>query len=250
MACYNNLSTLAEVRSFAHPITFPYLPPLKHPPTASMSDPKTFETAALGNIVALGELYNANASQFLGAQIYTQESIQDTLISIPRTPPYSDVTLSTTNTFQDKANLLDLSAELTIGILSGTITVAGSASYLRDVKSTTTHQAWIMALKMLGREDRIEAGNPDLKVIWKNIESYQNATHYVSAIRYGGNVVVRMLEQTSKLSEDEKISGHLKAELNNLKGSISLSGSIDLDIIKKFAKLDGKFDLQVSRVPV
>jgi hypothetical protein len=211
-----------------------------------MTSPVTFEAATLGQSITLGELYNANKSKFYGVQLYTQDSINKATISTERDPPFSDLSLSVTSSFQDKASLFDVKAQLTLEVLAGTVSVSGSAAYLKDTKSTTTVQAWNMALKQLGREDRLVAGDSNLVVITDNLKgTYANATHYVSAIRYGGNLVVQMIEETSKLSGDQKVSGHLQAQLTALKGSIELTGQIDLDIENQFSSLDGKFDLQV-----
>ena len=106
-----------------------------------MSTPVTFETTALGQAITLGELYNANKSEFYGVQLYTQDSINSSTISTARDPPFTDLSLSVTSSFQDKANLFDVKAQLTLEVLAGTVSVSGSASYLKDTKSTTTTQA-------------------------------------------------------------------------------------------------------------
>jgi hypothetical protein len=216
-----------------------------------MAAPVTFETATLGQAVTLGELYNANTSKFYGVQLYTQDSIDKATISTKRDPPFGDLSLSVASSFQDKANLFNVKAQLSLEVLAGTVSVSGSASYLKDTKATATTQAWNMTLKQLGREVRLVAGDSNLVAISNNVKgTYAHATHYVSAIRYGGNLVVQMIEEKSKLTDEQKISGHLEASLTAVKGAIELKGTIDLKIENKFSSLDGKFDLQVSEISI
>jgi hypothetical protein len=212
-----------------------------------MSEAEVITVPALGNIALLGELYNANTSSFLGVQLYTTASIKKVTKVVPRDPPDTDLKVYASNSFTKKADMIDVKASLSLDILSGLISVSGSASYLHDVKANTSQDSFAITLKMKGREERIEVGSSDLKAMTDNLkDSYAQATHYVSAIQYGGNAVISMVEIKSKLTEDEKITGHLEAKLNDLAGKVNLNGSVDLTAKSKYASLDNKFDIHVG----
>jgi hypothetical protein len=212
-----------------------------------MVAPTTFTTPSLGNLVTLGELYNANSAKFLGVQLYTPESVKKSLIETKRDPPTTKLDVSYSTTFQEKSSVIDVDASLSLDILGGLVSVSGSASYLRDVKSNTSQDCFAMTLAMRGREERIEVGNTNLVALNDNLKgSYLAATHFVSAIQYGGNCVISMVEIVEKLDDEEKIAGNMKVKLSEIAGKISLDGSVDVEAKKKAAKLDNKFDIQVS----
>jgi hypothetical protein len=216
-----------------------------------MSEPDVTTVPALGNIALLGELYNENTSSFLGVQLYTPESIQKVITVVPRDPPNTDLQVYASNSYTDKASTIDIGGSLSLEILSGLVSVSGSASYLHDVKANTSQDSFAMTLKMLGREERIEVGSTDLVAMTDNLkDSYAQATHYVSAIQYGGNAIISMVEITSQLTDDEKAAGSMEATLNDLGGKVSLTGSVDLNAVSEYSSLDGKFDIHVGLFPL
>ncbi|KAF9224222.1 hypothetical protein BS17DRAFT_780673, partial [Gyrodon lividus] len=144
--------------------------------------------------------------------------------------------------------VLDIKANLSLEILGGLVEVRGSASYLNDTKSNTHERAWAMALKMQLHERRILFAEDDLgrNVLEVAIEDYISpnlATHFVSSIVYGGNLIVNLVARSSKLSRDERIEGNLEAELNSLKGMVDLNGRVGMEVKDKFTGMNDKFDV-------
>ena len=203
----------------------------------------TIYSPTLGQIVLLGELYDAQNRQFLGVQLYTKASIDDVTTVIQN--PDTQLDLSMCTTFEEKATVIDIKAELSIEILSGLASVQGSAAYLNDSSSNTTQRSWAMRLNRTIQENRFEVGNSSLVVLSGVLSDYSSATHFVSAVQIGGKAVVKMTEVTSKLTEDEKVQGHLKARLEKLQGCVNLEGAADLSLEAQFSDLDEKFDIIV-----
>lgn len=205
----------------------------------------TFSSPTLHQAVLLSELYDGQKHQFLGVQLYTQDTIGKATITTPT--PYSDLNLSMSTSFQDKANIIDIKAEISLEVLGGLVSVKGSAAYVNDAASNTTHRSWAMIFKQLDRAERLEVGNSDLSVNSSVLNEYTNATHFISAIQYGGNMIVRMTEQTSKLTKAEKVEGALEVRLEKLKGAIDANASASAEIKSEFADLNDKFDIVVCR---
>ena len=213
------------------------------------SDPVVFKTPTLGNPVRLGELYDQRSGQFLGVQLYSEDSIQVAETDVKNT----ELTLSLSTTLEDKASLLDIYAKLTLEIMSGAVSVSGSAAYIKDTKSNTNEQAFALALKMRLNEKRIlfaedAMGRNVLRVTSEDYIANGSATHFVSAIVYGGNAVVNLVARQSELSTEEKIEGQLEAKFNKLKGAISLEGEVKVEIKDTFKSMDDKFDVIVCVV--
>ena len=217
--------------------------------TPEGTDPVVFKTPTLGHAVRLGELYDQRSGQFLGVQLYAEDSIQVAETDIKHT----QLSLSLSTTLEDKASLLDIYAKLSLEIMSGAISVTGSASYIKDTKSNTNEQAFALALKMRLNEKRVlfaedALGRNVLRVASEDYIATGSATHFVSGITYGGNFIVNLVARQSQLEEDEKIEGQLQVKLNYMKGAISLEGEAKAKITDEFKSMDDKFDLVVCVV--
>ena len=208
--------------------------------------PVVFDTPTLGRAVRLGELYDQHSGKFLGVQLYPQSKVQEVVTDIRNT----DLSVSLSTTHEEKASLLDINANLSLDVLSGLVKVSGSASYLRDEKSNTHEYAYALALKVRLSEKRIlfaedELGHNVLSVAQEDYITTNLATHFVSAIVYGGNFIVNLVAKQSEMSKEEKIEGKLQASFDKLKGAISLEGSVEAKIKGGFKDMNDKFDLVV-----
>ena len=207
-----------------------------------------FQRPTLGRIVRLGELFDERRNQFLGVQLYKEEAIKNNIVITEI--KHTDLTLSLSNSVEDKSNVLDINASLALDVLGGLVPVRGSASYLRSSKTNSQKRSWAMALKMRTEEHRLLFAELDSKVV-EGVKEYFTpaATHFVSAITYGGKIVINMTERSSDLTKKNDIGGSLELELDRLKGTISLKGDAVADVKGEFNVLDNKFDLVVRRFP-
>ena len=213
------------------------------------TDPVVLKIPTLGHAVRLGELYDQRSGQFLGVQLYAEDSIQVAETDIKHT----ELSLSLSTTLEDKADLLDIYAKLSLEILAGLISVTGSASYIKDTKSNTNEQAYALALKMRLYEKRIlfaenALGRNVLRVASEDYIANGSATHFVSGIEYGGNFIVNLVARQSKLEKNELIEGELQAKFIGLVGVFSLKGGARVKTADEFKSMDDKFDLVVCVV--
>jgi len=211
------------------------------------SRPTVFERPTLGHTIRLGELFDERTNQFLGVQLYREDSIKyfTTVADVNRT----DLSLSLSDSVTSKASILDVDPSLSLDVLTGLVKAKGSASYLKDSKSNSQVRSWAMALKMQTEERRLLfAENGLVHNILRTLEETHVAngfaTHIVSAVVYGGNVIIRMAE-SSREAVEEDLTRNLALDLNNLKGLVPLTGEAAADTKEDFSNLDNKFDLKV-----
>lgn len=203
--------------------------------------PSAFQRPTLGHVVCLGELFDERKNQFLGIQLYKDKAFKNT-VTITDSKS-TDLTLSRSNSIKDKSNVLGINASLSLDVLAGLVTPSGSASYLRAPTTNSQERSWAMALKVRTGERRLRfAELPDSEAVEAVKEGYPDATHFVSAITYGGAVVISMTERSSNLTEER----NLRLELEQLKAAISLcKGDAVADAKVNFKSLDDKLDLKV-----
>lgn len=206
-----------------------------------------FGRPTLGHTVRLGELFDERTNQFLGVQLYKEDSIKYyfTIADVNRT----DLSLSLSDSVMSKASILDIDPSLSLDVLTGLVKVKGSASYLKDSKSNSHVRSWAMALKMQTEERRLlfaenGLGHNILGPVQDTYIADGLATHFVSSVIYGGNVIIRMAESSGEAVEED-LTRELDLHLNNLKSPVSLTGETAADTKEDFSNLDNKFDLEV-----
>ena len=202
----------------------------------------TFDRPTLGQVIRLGELFDERRNKFLGVQLYKEEAIRNNIVITDI--KHTDLTLSQSNSVQDKSDVLDINANLSLDVFGGLVPIRGSASYLRSPPTNSQKRSWAMALKMRTEKHRLLFAGLDSKVV-EEVKAYYvpAATHFVSAIIYGGNIVINMTERSRDLTEND-----IGKKLNQLKGAISLEGRAVADVKGEFNALDNKFDLVVRRL--
>ncbi|KAI5982047.1 hypothetical protein EDD15DRAFT_224132 [Pisolithus albus] len=217
-------------------------------PSAS---PTVFQRPTLGCAVRLGELFDERTSRFLGVQLYKEMSTEPPTETSSVTPlNHSDLTLSLSNSLEKKTTLLDIQANLSLEVLSGLVKVEGSASYLNNAKNNTQARSWTLVLKMRTEERRLLFAEDALSfnvldMVKEDYIAENRATHFVSSIVYGGNLIINMTERATDVTKKESIEGKLGLELEKLKGAISLKGKAEAKIKDQFEGMDSKFDLVV-----
>ena len=212
----------------------------------------TFETLVLGNnTVKLGELYDARKSQFLNVQMYSANLIDQ--YTTTTDIKFTELGLKMSNSREDKVNIIDINAQLSLEVLGGLVKAKGSAAYLNDTRANTHEKSWAMFLKQRLREERLAfaedaLGSNVLSYAQKNYIKTEQATHFVSSIVYGGRLIINLVAVTSKLSEKEKIEGALEAELQKLKGVVDLNAQASMAIKSQYNNLNNKFHVEVRGV--
>ncbi|KAI6163361.1 hypothetical protein EDD17DRAFT_1569614 [Pisolithus thermaeus] len=213
------------------------------PPQTVECSPTEFQRPTLGYSVRLGELFNERTNSFLGIQLYEEKSAEVAVTNIQQT----SLSLSSMNSLEEKASLLDIQASLSLAILGGLIKVGGSSSYLSDARSNSRLRSWTLALKVQTEEHRLLDGMQIAAGLPAAIDciSQQRATHFVSSIIYGSNLIMGMVEKHIEVTDEENTQGDLEFIIKQLEGVVSLSSSANAKAKARLKDLNLKFDLFV-----
>jgi hypothetical protein len=212
-----------------------------------MEGPPLISLKTLGRGVTLGELYDFKSSQFLGVQICPVTDIKD--ISHTTDTPFLHSEIISSDSLKSKADVLDISAELSVEILSGLVSVSGAATYLNDTKSNSKEHSWGLSLNAQTKHESFDVNHGKVKTnIHKTdvIEHYgSRATHVVTEIFYGGTIIVNFVAKEESKIEDTHIAGKLEAQLKKLSGAFDVSGQVEVEAKKGCSTINKDVDLTV-----
>ncbi|MGH0168364.1 UNVERIFIED_CONTAM: hypothetical protein FKN15_054568 [Acipenser sinensis] len=126
-------------------------------------DSKTIEMAALGRALFPGMLYDCRSDSFIpGVTLWDAKAIKNNIDTRER--PSSDFMISTSDSFKEKSNLLDVSASLKASFLGGLIEVGGSAKYLKnDVSLSQRRPEWVASDQK--RNTQSDGGDDELSAM-------------------------------------------------------------------------------------
>ena len=85
----------------------------------------TQSTPALGRAFTLGELYDAKRDRLLGITLWTDSLAANV---IKRKQPYTEVKVTISDSFVDKAAAFEVEGELRASLLSGLVRVKGAGN--------------------------------------------------------------------------------------------------------------------------
>ncbi|KAJ3757823.1 hypothetical protein EV361DRAFT_915883 [Lentinula raphanica] len=183
---------------------------------------------ALGRPAFLGQLYNATSERLMNTQLFPAE-----LVSKVQTVPNSSnsVKFKDINTISDRANALDIKAELSVSIMSGLIDLKGSGQYLDTSKSNVSSREVSMVCSTRKNLKRLDLKGTDTITV----EAYKRAlkhgaTHVVTGIIYGGTLVTNVVEKASLSESQTKIHGEFTASLmKKMASTFSAEGKAAVD---------------------
>ncbi|KAI6113517.1 hypothetical protein EDD16DRAFT_1895716 [Pisolithus croceorrhizus] len=203
---------------------------------------RKFERPTLGYPARLGELFDEHTGCFLGVQLCAEESSKVGLTNFQRTC----LTLSSSKSLEEKASLLNIEPGLSLAILGGLVKLDESASsYLNDIRSNSLSRSWTLALHIETEERRLLFTPKATNVAAMENISQKHATHFVSSITYGGNLIVGMTEKAMDVVYKENTEKELGSEIERLRGAVSLNTKVDAKVKAQFEGMNSRVDLVV-----
>ncbi|KAJ7629669.1 hypothetical protein DFH06DRAFT_1480233 [Mycena polygramma] len=195
----------------------------------------TVEVNALGRPCELGQLYDSRSGQFLpGLFLFRSALIQPHVAAAKSTKS----SILEVKSFSDRAATLDVSASLSLSILCGMVTVNGTASYLstsQDTAESVTLAAVAKFRTCTKSFDILELGMDKTSITPDKAAVELDATHVVTSITYGGNVVATLTSMSSLMEKESKVSGR-KLSLEFMEGFKSVfkaGASASLDFLER-----------------
>ena len=143
---------------------------------------------SLGRIVNLGSVYyGANERLTFDEALWKLSTIQTK--STKQDISYSTSKLKYFQSLADRFELFDVSAKVTLGIMSGLITISGGVGYLRDDKTHNEQSKIALTYKSITSTEYISQdmrNSLDFEEVCESMYDKENpATHIVSSITRG-----------------------------------------------------------------
>ncbi|XP_026063529.1 uncharacterized protein LOC113046776 [Carassius auratus] len=205
-----------------------------------MSDSGTIELACLGRPFQLGMLYDCRTDALIpGITLWDFEMLKKNINNRPQ--PKTGFKIIASDSSEDKAAALKVSASLEASFLSGLVSVKGSADYLNDNKKSKHQSRVTLQYRTTTRYEQLTmehlgAGN----VKHCNVFQEGSATHVVTALMYGAQAFFIFDREVLSNENHQEIQGDLQASIKNIP-SISIKGQASLKMnemerekIKKF----------------
>ena len=204
---------------------------------------KVLEIKALGRPCFLGQLYDAKTSSLLpGFSLFKRSDIQSRANNVNSTKfEFTEV-----HSLSDRADSLDVSAELSVSILSGAFSVGGSGAYISN-KQDTSESTTVAAIAQY----RTTSKSLDLNALRTMVDIEQEmldkicATHVVTSIVYGGNLVGTLTQKSTNKADNTKIKANFSIEVFNSMGQWLSAGANSTITVEERKKINS-FNLHID----
>ncbi|KAM4689141.1 uncharacterized protein O3C94_007289 [Discoglossus pictus] len=218
-------------------------------------DKVTLELPTLGRPFQLGGLYDCRSDTLIqGVTLWNMSTLQKYIKIQPQ--PKTEFHIISSDTIEDKASALNLSASLKASVLSGLVEVNGSGTYLRSSKGSkwqarvTLKYSATTVFKSLTMH---HLGSQNLS--YPDVIDHGTATHVVTAVLYGAQAFFVFDQEVSSTDDIQKIHGQLEAMVKNIpKVALGGGGKFEKskDKIMKSAKISCRFygDFALQSNPV
>ncbi|XP_053098196.1 uncharacterized protein LOC117599787 [Pangasianodon hypophthalmus] len=220
-----------------------------------MPHSETIDLACLGRPFQLGMLYDCRKDSLIpGITLWDSDMLQKN-INV-HTQPNTDFKIIASDSSEDKAEALNVSASLEASFLCGLVSVKGSADYLHDKKKSKNQSRVTLQYRTTTRFEQLTmehlgVGNVKHSHVFKE----GSATHVVTALLYGAQAFFIFDREVSSSESHQDIHGDLHATIKKIP-TISIEGQasltmkeLDKDKIDKFScTFHGDFALENNPV--
>ncbi|CAF0872189.1 unnamed protein product [Adineta steineri] len=189
----------------------------------------TIETMALGRPFKLGMLYDYRNDKLIPAMtLWNPNALENQCDTLPQ--PFTNYTVKTEKSLQDKACLMTIEGSLKLSVLGGFIDVSGSAKYVNDRKETKHEERVVLKYSTTVHYKQLTMNHLAAeKLIHTDILDQDVATHVVTGIVYGADAFFVFNRALSKTEENITVDGKLEVLLNKLP-KIGISAGIELNM--------------------
>ncbi|XP_075773026.1 verrucotoxin subunit beta-like [Pelodiscus sinensis] len=190
----------------------------------------TIEMPALGRPFQLGMLYDCrNDALIPGITLWDLEELRKDVNRKPQ--PRAEFEVIASDTIEDKASALNVSASLKASFLGGMVEVSGSAKYLNDTKTSKQQARVTLQYSATTRFEHLTMSHLGVgNVSYPTVFEQGTATHVVTAVLYGAQAFFVFDREVSSSKKVKEIEGSLQIAIKKLpKISVEGAGSVKLD---------------------
>ncbi|XP_032090731.1 verrucotoxin subunit beta-like [Thamnophis elegans] len=207
---------------------------------------------ALGRPFQLGMLYDCRKDALIpGVTLWDCSSPQKDPTIKPQ--PTTATKIIASDSIDDKASALDISASLKASFLGGLVEVGGSAEYLHDTKKSKKQARLTLQYKATTRYEHLTMSHLGIQnVSYPAIFEQGTATHVVIAILYGGQAFFVFDREVSPTEMVKDIEGNLKSTLIkeiSIGAEVQLTEEEKANALKFRCKIHGDFSLERNLIP-
>ncbi|XP_053873650.1 LOW QUALITY PROTEIN: uncharacterized protein LOC128831363 [Malaclemys terrapin pileata] len=211
----------------------------------------TIEMPALGRPFQLGMLYDCRKDSLItGIMLWDPEQLLKDVNTKPQ--PWTSYEIIASDTIEDKANALNVTASLKASFLGGLVEVSGSAKYLNDTKKSKQQARVTLQYSATTRFEHLTVRHLGPKnVSYPAVFDQGTATHVVTAVLYGAQAFFVFDREVSSSENVRDIEGKLQIVMKKLPlFSIEGEGAVKMDEKEKLnaenfnCKFHGDFALE------
>jgi hypothetical protein len=200
--------------------------------TAVSGSAGTLQMPALNRPFRLGMLYDCRTDQLVpGITLWDQQDLDKDVNK--QKQESAQFKVSTSDTLEDKANVLDIKASLKLSFLGGLINVSGSAKYLDDRKSSSRQERVTLKYECTTSCETLSMahlGKGNIK--HTDVFDKGDATHVVTGIMYGANAFFVFDRTVSESDSNRNVDGELHAMVKKIP-CIEIDGNAALKLTEK-----------------
>jgi hypothetical protein len=205
--------------------------------------PNMLKRPALGQVAALGSLYDARSDSFIPLSLLKSPPPESAIVTTQKHS--TDVKISKTDTYKDKLDRLGVEAELSASFLAGLVNVEGSGRYLTDKRETNLTMQSSMHYSITTVEQELNLTAKEIKecLAFETLDS-DVATHVVTGISWGAQCIISARTEVALSQDRAEIDGALDTKFGFLK-VINKSGAVDLTKARGDQEAEHAFDVTV-----
>ncbi|KAM4687837.1 neoverrucotoxin subunit alpha-like [Discoglossus pictus] len=165
-----------------------------------------------------------------GVTLWNVDTLQKYINVQPQ--PKTEFQIISSDTIEDKASALNLSASLKASVLSGLVEVNGSGTYLDSMKGSkqqvrvTLKYSATTVFKSLTMH---HLGSQNLS--YPDVIEHGTATHVVTSVLYGAQAFFVFDQEVSSTDDIQKIQGQLEAMVTQIP-KVALGGGASAEVLK------------------
>nr|XP_034986025.1 uncharacterized protein LOC118092263 [Zootoca vivipara] len=214
----------------------------------------TVDIPALGRPFQLGMLYDCRKDALIpGITLWDQDSLQKDLCIKPQ--PKAEYEIIASDSIDDKASALNVSASLKASFLGGMVEVGGSGKFFQDTKKSTKQARVTLQYKATTKYSQLTMSHLGIQnVTYPAVFEHGTATHVVTAILYGAQAFFVFDRNVSSSESVQDIQGSLHAAINLIAVSLKGEASVEMEEKEKAqtenfsCKFYGDFSLESNPV--
>ncbi|XP_072508410.1 stonustoxin subunit alpha-like isoform X2 [Notamacropus eugenii] len=183
---------------------------------SSLTLKTTVEIPALGRPLHLGTLYDCRSDTSIpGITLWDRETLQKNVVTEEQCK--TDFDIITSDSMDEKANAMNIPAELKASVLGGLVEIGGSAKYLNDIKTSQQQARVTLKYSMTTKYSHLTMNHLGYQnIAYPDVFDNGTATHVVTAVLYGAQAFFVFDKKVSTNENVEDIEGTLKAEVKKI----------------------------------